>query len=199
MTTMIQIREAAQRLAIARRQAEARASALETAISDVVTPLYEAHRAGIDDAAAELAAAEAELKGLVDAAPQLFTKPRSIIQDGVKTGYRKQDDTLDWDDDAMVVTRIRAIPELAELHDVLIRTSETLNVSALAELDAKMQRRIGIRLIPGIDQPFISYVDSDIEKMVKAILADANNRQGTDDAPKAKKGKAKATKAKEVA
>ncbi|MFO1404681.1 MAG: hypothetical protein U1E96_08870 [Azonexus sp.] len=193
--TITAIRDSAQRLAVARREAEARASALEAAISNAVSPLYEAHRAGIDAAAAGVAAAQTELQQLIDAAPQLFARPRSIIQDGVKCGYRKQDDALDWDDEATVIARIRALPDLCDMAGVLIRTVETLNVSAAAELDASLQRRIGVRTIPGIDQSFISYVDSDIEKMVKAILADASKRQGDDEAPKAKKAKAKAKEA----
>lgn len=189
--TLTQIRETAQRLADAHRESISRAAALESAINAVITPIYASHRAGIDAAAEEEAAAKAELQRLIDAAPQLFGKPRSITQDGVKTGYRKSEDTLDWDDDATVIARIRALPELADLAPVLIRTEETLNIAALAELDGNARRKVGIRLIPGIDQPFITFTDSDVEKMVKAILADASKRQGEDDAPAKKKGKAK--------
>lgn len=189
--TITEIRAAAQRLADAHRESVSRATALESAISKAVTPIYAMHRTGIDAAAEEEAAAKADLQALIEAAPQLFTRPRSIAQDGIKTGYRKSEDALDWDDDATVITRIRALPELADMAGVLIRTEESLNISALAELDGKHRRQIGIRLIPGIDQPFISFTDSDVEKMVKAILADATKRQGEDDAPAKKKGKAK--------
>lgn len=189
-TTITEIRTAAQRLADAHRESVSRATALEHAISTAVTPIYAMHRTGIDAAAEEEAAAKAALQALIDAAPQLFVRPRSIAQDGVKTGYRKSEDALDWDDDATVIARIRALPDLAELAGVLIRTEETLNSAAIAELDARQRRQIGVRLIPGIDQPFISFTDSDVEKMVKAILADATKRQGEDDTPK-KKGKAK--------
>jgi hypothetical protein len=189
--TIIEIRTAAQRLADAHRESVSRATVLESALNKAITPIYAMHRAGLDAAAEEEAAAKADLQRLVDAAPQLFNKPRSIAQDGVKTGYRKGEDTLDWDDDAMVITRIRALPELAEMADVLVRTEETLNVAALAELDGNLRRRLGLRLIPGIDQSFISFTDSDVEKMVKAILSDAAKRQGEDEKPATKKGKAK--------
>lgn len=188
--TITQIRETAQRLADAHRASISRATALEHAINQAITPIYAQHRAGIDAAAEEEAAAKAELQQLVDAAPQLFARPRSITQDGVSTGYRKGEDTLDWDDDAMVIARIRALPELAELATVLIRTEETLNVAALGELDGHARRKVGIRLTQGVDQSFIRFTDSDVEKMVKAILADATKRQGEDE-PTKKKGKAK--------
>lgn len=192
MAEITEIRAAAQRLATAHREALSRATALESVLNKAITPIYAMHRAGLDAAAEEEAAARADLQLLVDASPQLFMKPRSIAQDGVKCGYRKSEDTLDWDDENIVIARIRAIPELAELAPVLIRTEEALNINALAELDGNARRKAGIRLIPGIDQPFISFSDSDVEKMVKAILADAAKRQGEDDAPAKKKGKTKA-------
>lgn len=185
------IRAAAQRLADAHRESITRATALENAISTAITPIYAMHRTGLDAAAEEEAAARADLQRLVDGSPQLFIRPRSLTLDGVKCGYRKSEDTLDWDDDAAVITRIRALPELAELAPVLIRTEESLNNAALAELDGMARRRLGIRLVSGIDQPFISFGDNDVEKMVKAILADAAKRHGEDDAPTKKKGKAK--------
>lgn len=195
MAEITEIRAAAQRLATAHRESVSRATALESVLNKAITPIYAMHRAGLDTAAEEEAAARADLQLLVDASPQLFMKPRSIAQDGVKCGYRKSEDTLDWDDENIVIARIRAIPELAELAPVLIRTEEALNVNALAELDGNARRKIGIRLIPGIDQPFINFSDSDVEKMVKAILADAAKRQGEDDAPAKKKGKAKVKEA----
>lgn len=189
--TITEIRAAAQRLADAHRQSVGCATALETALNAAITPIYAVHRVGLDAAAEEEATARAELQRLVDSAPQLFGKPRSILTDGVKCGYRKSEDTLDWEDDATVITRIRALPDFADLAPVLIRTEETLNIAALAELDGNARRKLGIRLIPGIDQSFIGFSDSDVEKMVKAILADAAKRQGEDDAPAKKKGKAK--------
>lgn len=194
MPEITEIRAAAQRLATAHRESVSRATVLETAINAAITPLYWQHHAGLDAAAEEEAAAKADLQKLLDAAPQLFSRPRSSTVDGVKFGYRKQEDALDWDDEASVITRIRALPELADLAAVLVRTEEALNIGSLTELTAAQQRKIGVRRISGIDQSFISFGDSDVEKMVKAILADAAKRQGEDEAPK-KKGK---TKVKEV-
>jgi len=190
-TTLTEIRTAAKRLAETHRESITRASALEKAIAEAITPIYEIHLVGIDAAADEEAAARADLQQLIDAAPQLFTRPRSVTVDGVKCGYRKKEDELDWDDEANVIARIRALPQLSEFAPVLIRTEETLVAGALAELDAISKRRIGIRLIHGVDQSFITFTDSDVEKMVKAILADATKRQGEDDVPAKKKGKAK--------
>lgn len=190
-TTITEIRAAAQRLADAHRESVSRATALENELNKAVTPIYSAHRVGLDAAAEEEASAKASLQALVDAAPQLFSRPRSILVDGVKAGYRKGEDELDWDDAATVIKRIRALPELADMAQVLIRTEETLNIAALAELTSTQRQRIGVRRIAGVDQNFISFTDTDVEKLVKAILADTAKRQDSDDAPKKAKGKAK--------
>lgn len=195
-TTITEIRASAQRLADAHLELVSRAKAAETAISAALKPIYTQHRAGLDAAAEEEAAARAELQNLVDGAPQLFARPRSITVDGVKCGYRKGEDMLDWDDEEAVIRRLRALA-LVDANPVLIRTVESINVAALAELDGNELRRAGVRRIPGVDQSYISFIDSDVEKMAKAFLADATKRQGDDEAPK-KKGKAK-IKAGEVA
>lgn len=190
MPEITEIRAAAKRLAEAHRESLTRSTALQSMLNRAITPIYEAHLEGLDAAAAEEAEAQAELQRLVDAAPQLFMRPRSFTVDGVKCGYRKSPDGLDWDDEASVIARIRALPGLADLAPVLISTKEVLNRAALEEIDGHDRRRVGIRLIPGIDEAFISFTDSDVEKMVKGLMADAAKRQGEDEAPIKKKGKA---------
>ena len=97
-----------------------------------------------------------------------------------------------------VIARIRALPETAEMAAVLIRTEETLNIAALAELPGNLRRRIGVRLVEGVDQSFISFGESDVDKLVKGLIADAAKRQGEDEPAKKSKAKAKA-KTSEVA
>jgi hypothetical protein len=189
--TLTEIRAAAQCLADAHRESISRATALETEISKAITPIYARHRIGIDAAAEEEAAAKAELLDMVMAAPNLFQRPRSLTVDGVKAGYRKEEDGLTWEDDSQVIARIRALPELQELAPLLIRIEESLNAAALAELDAKQRRQIGISLVQGVDKPFVSFTDSDVEKMVKGILADAAKRQGDEEPATKKKAKVK--------
>lgn len=189
--TLTEIRAAAKRLADARRQSTTRATALEHALAQAAEPIIERHRDGIDAAAAEEAEAKGDLQALIDKAPQLFQRPRSLTVDGVKCGYRKAEDGFDFDDEAAVIARIRALPDLAGLAAVLIRTEEHLSMAAVEQLDGNQRRRAGIRTVTGVDQPFISFSDTDVEKMVKAILADAAKRQGEDEVPKKTKAKRK--------
>lgn len=190
MSEITEIRAAAKLLAAAHLESITRASTLQAALSAAITPIYRAHQAGIDAAAEEESAAKANLQLLVDAAPQLFKRPRSITVDGIKCGYRKDDDRLDWDDEANVIARILVLPELKSMAQVLVRTEQALNIGALSELSADQRRQIGVRRIDGVDQSFITFGDTDVDKVMKAILADASKRQG-DDEPAKKKGKAK--------
>ncbi|WP_153117406.1 hypothetical protein [Rhodocyclus tenuis] len=182
--TITEIRAAAQRLADAHRQSVTRATALEHALSEAAAPIYAAHRPAIDEAAAHEAECQAELQALIDGAPQLFARPRSILVDGVKCGYRKAEDGIDYDDEAAVIKRIKAL--LPDQSDLLVRSQESINVEAVAQLDSAVRRQIGIRSVSGADASFISFTDTDVEKLVKAILADAAKRQGEDEKPKAK-------------
>ena len=188
--TLENIRAAAERLAAAHVATTARASLLQDEIKAAVTPIYERHRSGLDAAAEEEARARDDLQRLLEAAPQLFKKPRSIAINGVRAGYRKEEDSLDFADEKAVIARIRALyPEQA---DLLIRTEESLVLDALPQLDAKVRRAVGISLITGADRSFITVGDSDVEKLARALIADAIRRVGEEDAPpKGKKGKAK--------
>lgn len=193
--TMIDIREAAQRLAAAHRLSIACASALSHELNDAIAPIYKRHAGALDAAAAEEAEARDELQQMIDAVPQLFQRPRSIQIDGVKCGFRKDADALDFDDEDAIIKRIRALPDFADMVPVLVRTDEALNINTLDGLDGNQLRRIGVRRVSGIDRPFISYIDSEVDKLTKTLAADAAKRQGDDEAPK----KAKAAKRKGAA
>jgi len=188
--TLEAIREAAQRLANAHNDTAACAAHLNAEIKAAIAPILERYEATIDQYAANEAAATAYLDGLLMAAPNLFVKPRSLTVDGVRAGYKKSEDTIDWAADAEVIARIKALtPDLAP---VLIRSQESLVIDALAGLDDQQRRILGIRTITGIDNRFITVGDNDAEKLARTIIADAARRQGDDEKPKAAKGKAKA-------
>lgn len=182
------IRDAAQVLAARHRVLTDLAAAQQAQIAQAIEPITRQFRGAIDAAAAEEAEALAELQALVEAAPALFVKPRSITVDGVKAGFRKEEDSLDWNDEAAVIARIENL--LPESADLLIRTETTLVKDALGQLSDAHLQRIGVRKVLGADKAFVAIGESDLDKLVKTILADAARRQGDDDAPR-KAGKTK--------
>lgn len=188
--TLADIRAAAQRLAQANLEMTIRAKAQEDEISALVVPVADRHRAGLEQAAEERARAHEALMGMLEASPHLFNgRKRSLNVDGVRAGYRKQEDWLDWGDDEQVCRRIHSL--LNDQEDVLIRTTYSPVVDAIAQLDATTLRQIGVRRVPGIDQPFITIGDSDVDKLVKTILVSIASRIGEEDSQKSKKSKAR--------
>lgn len=186
---MAEIRDAAQALANVAQKLALTAKAQEAELVAAVTPIAERYRPALDDIAQEQADLLQRLETLVEANPQLFRKPRSIVIDGVRAGYRKEDDVIDWSDEAAVITRIRAL--LPEQAQTLIRSSESLVIDAVAQLDAPVLQKLGIRRIAGADKSFVKIGDSDMDRLVKALVADAVARTGQDESAKPVKGKAK--------
>lgn len=188
--TLEDIRAAAQRLANAHNDTAGTAALLNAEIKAAIAPILDRYKGTIDTYAVAEAEARARLDCLLMDAPNLFVKPRSLVIDGVRCGYLKAADTADWDDDETVIARIKALrPDLVPL---LIRSRESLIVDALVGLDGKTLVAFGIRTITGVDAHFVSVGDNDAEKLTRIVIAVAADRQG-EDAPKAKKGKAKRT------
>jgi hypothetical protein len=195
--TLEQIRDAAQALANRHNDTLGCSALLNAEIKSAIAPVLDRYKLTLDQRAAAEAEALHILDALLAANPQLFQKPRSLTIDGVRCGYKKEPDGLDWSDDADVVARIKALrPELAPL---LIRTSESLVVDALGQCAPDDLRMLGIRAIAGADRRFITLGDNDIERLAKTILTDASKRQGEDEAPAKTKSKAKAKVAEVVA
>lgn len=189
--TLDTIRTAADHLGNMAAASAAVAAKLDEELKATFAPIYARYRPMLDATAEDQAAAHRALADLLDSAPHLFAKtPRSLIVNGVKVGYRKAEDSLDWDADDVVIKRIRALA--AEHADVCIRTTEAIVVDALAQLPQAKLSTLGVRRIPGVDNPFITIGLSEVDALVKTIIASAQQRRGEDDKPKAKKGKAKA-------
>jgi len=110
------------------------------------------------------------LKAAVEEAPELFVKPRTIIFHGVKVGYQKGKGGIAWDDDEQVIKLIKKhFPEQAE---VLIKTVETPVKKALDNLAAADIKKLGITVKDDGDQIVIKGMDSEIDKLVDALLRD---------------------------
>lgn len=180
--TLTEIRETASQLAEANRKLTALGLHQEQEIFTAIEPIYTRYRPLLDEAAAAKTRLEATLLDLLQKCPQHFVKPRSIAIDGVRAGYRKEEDSIQYDNGKAVVDRIKAL--LPEQADMLVRTEHGLVMDALAQLAPEVQQQIGVRRVPGIDQPFITIGDSDIDKLVKLVVTDAVRRQGEEEKPK---------------
>lgn len=200
MTTNIDlaaIRAVAQRLANTHNDTAAVAALLNAEMKKAIAPILERYKETLDRYAHDEAKARAVLEGMLIASPKLFVEPRSLQIDGVRCGYKKEPDSLDWADEAVVIARIKSLrPDLVTL---LVRQQESIIHAALDGLDAELLTKLGIRQITGVDNFFIKVSDNDAERLVKTIVEDAARRQGEEDKPKAKTGKAKVAQKEKVA
>ncbi|MEN9357149.1 MAG: hypothetical protein RL695_1320 [Pseudomonadota bacterium] len=112
-----------------------------------------------------------QLKALIDAAPELFVKPRTVIFHGIKLGYLKGKGGIIWDDaDAVVAAIQKHLPEQAE---ALIRWTGKPLKEAINQLDVASLKKIGCRVEDTGDEVFIKPVDSAVDKLVDALMKDA--------------------------
>lgn len=114
----------------------------------------------------------ASLACVVDAHANLFQKPRTHIFHGIKIGFRKGTGGVDWEDDGRVVTLIRKHFSKAQA-DLLIKTTEKPIASALADLDVGELKRIGCTVEATGDVVVIKPADSEVDKVVTALLKGA--------------------------
>lgn len=120
---------------------------------------------------ARAAQREAELRTLLESAPQLFTDPKTQTFYGIKVGFRKGSGAIDWTDDAELVARLKKV--LGEESAGYIRTTEKPIARALGTLDAGTLKKLGCTVEATGDVVVIKATDSEIEKIVNALLKGA--------------------------
>lgn len=91
-----------------------------------------------------------------------------MVFHGIKVGFQKEKGKIEWDDVDQVVKLIKKhFPEQA---DVLIATSEKPVKDALNNLSAAELKKIGVNITSDGDVAFIRPTDSEVDKMVTALL-----------------------------
>jgi len=153
-------------------------------LADLVNQINEAQRAIILSqlcslrlAMAETAAAEDALRNAIEAEPQLFEKPRTRVLHGVKVGYQKGKGKVEIDDEPKTIRYIREkLP--TDQAELMIRVTERVERRAVMDLTAADLKRLGIRIVESGDQVVIKPVDSQVDRLIKALLADLPNDNG---------------------
>ena len=102
--------------------------------------------------------------------PELFDKPRAHQFDGVKIGFRKAQDKLNFDE-AATIGLIRK--HMKDQANTLIKTKESLILSAVKNLDQKKQAKVGVGVLKGGDEPFVSSGTADLTKFIDTLISKA--------------------------
>lgn len=166
ITPITQIEATCQSLAAERSRLRDTVAELEDKIRAIKRQF--SHR--IKHQAGKVAALHNALVALVENNPSAFTSPRTQIFHSICVGYRKSIGGITWDDDNQVIKLIRArMPEAA---DTLIKTTEKPIKAALKTLPVADLKRIGCRVEDTDDTVVVRPIDSEIDKLVDAILAE---------------------------
>lgn len=167
MTTLSDIETGAKRYADAREKL----SAIVRELKNALEAMTRDHLPDIKRAIERATLHETALLAMVEDAPDLFVKPRSVVFHGIKIGWQKGKGKIEWEDADRVVALIRKhLPEQAE---VLILVKEAPSRDALAALSANDLKRLGIRVVDADDAAFVKPTDGEVEKMVNALIKGA--------------------------
>lgn len=111
-----------------------------------------------------------DLSVAITTSPGLFKSPRTRTMHGIKAGYQKSTGSLKFASEGNVIELIRK--HFPDKEALLINTKETVAKAPLGKLPADDLKRIGVAVIPGEDRVLIKAADSEIDKLVDALLAD---------------------------
>lgn len=174
--TMSQVESAAKRYADAHATLSDRASALQAELAEV----HRRHRRALKSALSSVADAQSVLQTIVEGAPQLFRKPRTVVLHGVRVGFVKAKGSIKVPDEERTLLLIRKhFPDQA---DTLIRSFEEPVKAALANLAVDDLMRIGCKVTGTGDVVVVKPVDSEVDKLVEALLKDVASREATEGA-----------------
>ncbi len=167
MSTLADIERLTQTYAAARDGLGDLLRALEGEVADA----HRRYLPGIKKALARAAEAHDRLGAAVEANPELFVRPRTVLFHGVKVGLAKGKGVLTWADADQVVRLIQK--HLPDRMEVLVKTVQTPVKAALEQLSASELKRLGVQVEESGDQVVIKAMDGAVEKLVKALEKDA--------------------------
>jgi phage host-nuclease inhibitor protein Gam len=164
--TLEQLSCEAERLAAKRRELVAAATDMEREVLAV----RKRHMPRLRKIAIDVKAMLDALEGLVGCAASLFAKPKSRTVADIQFGWRKGRGSIQFDDEAKVIARIKA--QRPDLIEMLITTKETVVKDALGNLGADVLRKLGISVVEAGDKPFVKPKDGDTDKLIALALGE---------------------------
>ena len=118
-------------------------------------------------------ATRAGLAAAIEAAPELFMKPKTRTFYGVKVGYGKQKGKTVVKDEAKTIKRIRSLFSKKQA-DALINTTEKVVKAAIGRLTGAEIKKIGVRVEDDTDIVVIKPTGGDVDKLIAALLEEGD-------------------------
>jgi hypothetical protein len=164
MSTMNDIETLAKQLADARAELADRLQR----IKDEQESVKRRYLQGAKNSVERVRAAHLALSEAVEAAPQLFVKPKTRVFHGLRVGWMKQRGKLLWDKAENVIAALRKL--LGAEAEQYIDTKETPSKERLENLPAAQLRRIGVTVTDDTDAVVVKATGGDIEKLIDALI-----------------------------
>jgi hypothetical protein len=166
MATLAEIEILAKQLADARFNLKEGLDDLESKMAAIKKEFMPAIRRAVE----KVAQRHEVLRAAIEEEPGLFQKPKTFIFHGIRLGYQKSRGEIIWENVDQVIRLIKKnFPDQAE---TLIKITETPIKTALAQLSVADLKKIGVTVIETGDEVFIKPTDSEIDKLINALLKD---------------------------
>ena len=164
----------------ARAYADARAELAERvqALQDEIETAKRRKLRGIKSAVARTAEAHDALHAAVADSPEVFLKPRTKVLSGIRIGFAKQKGRLIIDDPAKTMQLIRR--HFPDCEEALIKVAESPVRKALETLSGAALKKINVLVEDSGDKIVIKPVDSEVDKLVAALVAEAEQIETED-------------------
>lgn len=139
-------------------------------LEDEINAIKRRHLPAIKKSVALTMEKKARLEAALEESKGLFVKPKTMIFHGIKIGFKKDKGKISWVDDDQVIKLIKK--HFPDKQDLLIKTTEKPVKDALQQLTAAELKRLGIMVNETGDAVVIKGTDSEVDKLVDALLKD---------------------------
>lgn len=141
-----------------------------TGLHAAIDAVKREHLRAIKAALATMADRREALQTEIKDHPELFEKPRSAVFHGVRVGFKKGSGKVEFKNPKRVVKLIRKL--LPDQFDTLVKVEEKPLKAALSTLPADTLKKLGCTVGNTGDQVLIKVADTDIDKMIEALMKD---------------------------
>ncbi len=123
---------------------------------------------GIRSAVEKAKEKQAVLSDAIEDGADLFVKPRTMTLFGIKFGIEKQKGKLEWEDKGIVVKLIKKL--FPDSWETYVKVKEEPMKKNLATLPSADLKKLGIQVTETGDAVVIKPADSEVDKLVDALL-----------------------------
>jgi superfamily II RNA helicase len=166
MATLSEIEILAKQLSDARQNLKEGLDELESEVAAIKKKFMPAIRRAIEKAAQR----HESLRGAIEEAQELFVKPKTVIFHGIRLGYQKGRGEIVWEDEGQVIKLIKK--HFPDDYEAYIKVTEKVLKTSVALMSVSDLKKIGVTVIETGDEVFIKPTDSEIDKLINALLKD---------------------------